>query len=328
MLRGLLTSCSGLLPVSASELLLVLAGIFGLWRVSSGVLEILAGRRHLLGALLQAGRQLLVFGCIAYVLFVALWGLNHRRPPLAGLMDLPVQPSSEAELRGLVWELVEECRAARELLREDERGVVVLPAERERVLASVLEAWAAAGGRAGLLEGPPPVIRLAALSPFLTLAGITGIYSPFTGEAHVNGQPEGITLPFVAAHEAGHAMGFAREDEANYLAALVCRGSDDPLLRYSGSLMALRYAWAAAARRGLDLELELSEGMGRDLASIREFWSRQRKRLAARALTRVASATNDAYLRSQGDPRGTSSYGAMVDLLLAERRQRRTAGGR
>ena len=45
-------------------------------------------------------------------------------------------------------------------------------------------------------------------------------------------------------------------------------------------------------------------------------WSRRYRS----GLTRAAEHMNNAYLKSQGEPRGVKSYGAMVDLLLAERR--------
>ena len=42
-------------------------------------------------------------------------------------------------------------------------------------------------------------------------------------------------------------------------------------------------------------------------------------------MTRVGQISNDLYLRSQGESRGITSYGRVVDLLLAERRAQRAA---
>ena len=38
-----------------------------------------------------------------------------------------------------------------------------------------------------------------------------------------------------------HQRGIAREDEANFIAFLVCMASDDPYIRYSGYLEVYEY---------------------------------------------------------------------------------------
>jgi hypothetical protein len=157
------------------------------------------------------------------------------------------------------------------------------------------------------------------LSPALALLGISGIFMPFTGEANVDTTLPEWTLPFVAAHEIAHQRGFAREDEANYLAYASCFRHPDPAARYSAVMEASLYALAAlrtadpAAHHAL--QARRGPAVRRDLEAL-EAWRRKYESRAGAVHEKV----NDAYLRVQGTE-GVTSYGRMVDLLLAERRK-------
>jgi hypothetical protein len=153
--------------------------------------------------------------------------------------------------------------------------------------------------------------------------GITGIFFPFTGEAHVNREVPAPDVPFTASHELAHFRGFAREDEASYVGYLACRSHPDQDFRYSGSLVASAYLMGAlaevdpaAARR---LQARRSPGVRRDLEALRAWSERYRGRVEA-----ASQRVNDAYLRSQGQKDGIRSYGRMVDLLVADHRPSRT----
>jgi Protein of unknown function (DUF3810) len=159
------------------------------------------------------------------------------------------------------------------------------------------------------------------LSPLLSRLGITGIFCPFTGEAHVNGEVPAPDVPFTASHELAHFRGFAREDEASYVGYLACRSHPDPDFRYSGLLLASAYLTGALARvdpaAAREVQALRSEGVRRDLAALRAWSDRHRGRVQD-----ASQRVNDAYLRAQGTPDGVRSYGRMVDLILAERRLR------
>jgi uncharacterized protein DUF3810 len=154
----------------------------------------------------------------------------------------------------------------------------------------------------------------------LARLGISGIFMPFTGEANVDTTLPQWTLPFVAAHEVAHQRGFAREDEANFLAYASCTRHPDPTARYSAAMEASLYALGAL--RAVDAEahraLEARRGpaVRRDLAALEEWRRRYESRAGA-----VNQKVNDAYLRAQGQD-GVTTYGRMVDLLIAERRVR------
>ncbi|MDG1050431.1 MAG: DUF3810 family protein, partial [Planctomycetota bacterium] len=148
------------------------------------------------------------------------------------------------------------------------------------------------------------------------------IFSPFTQEAHVAGHLPAPDLLFTACHELAHARGWAREDEANYLAWRVGSRATSSELRAAARLLTLGHVLAALGRADRGALVARLEGMDPQVEAAMvaraRFWDRERSRTASRA----ASAVNDAYLRSQGQE-GVASYGRMVDLLVAEWR----AGG-
>jgi len=167
------------------------------------------------------------------------------------------------------------------------------------------------------LVGPCPVTWSAAMSG----TGIWGVYFPFTAEANVNVAIPEPFLAFTTTHEMAHQRGFAREDEANYIAYLACRAHPEAEFRYSGYLMALVHASRALAQESPELQREimgsLSAGVKRDLQALDDFNRRHES-----SLERVSLKVNDLYLKANRQKDGDKSYGRVVDLLLAEYRAR------
>ena len=114
-----------------------------------------------------------------------------------------------------------------------------------------------------------------------------------------------------------------REDEANYLAYLACMVSEDPLVRYSGTMLALIYAGNALAGQDMELYGELwsmyHPGMVRDFADNSAYWDQYEDTV----ISETADKVNDVYLKANEQEDGVKSYGRVVDLLLAEYRKRR-----
>ena len=320
LLASAFASSTGALPFSAAEgvLLAAAAAVLGgcaffLWRL----IRPNGPRRRLLA---RTAAVVWVTAGLVYAGFVFSWGMNYRRRPLAESLGLSVAGAPPSVLASVAAELVEEANHARDGLAEDAHGVLRLPDGVDGALRRVPLGFAAAARQTPVLAGPLASPKAALLSPLMSRLGITGIFFPFTGEAHVNQEVPAPDVPFTASHELAHFRGFAREDEASYVGYLACRSHPDPDFRYSGSLLASVYLTgalgrvdSAAARR---LHALRSPGVRRDLEALRA-WSERYRGRVQEASRRV----NDAYLRTQGQQDGIRSYGRMVDLILAERRR-------
>ena len=148
---------------------------------------------------------------------------------------------------------------------------------------------------------------------------LQGEYSPFTIEANYNGDMPDTDKPSTVCHELSHLKGFMREDEANFIAYLACRASDSAAFRYSGALLAYIYSGNALYKENPERMIAIRDrlcGQARaDLAEHNCYW-----RSFDGAVADISDKMNDTYLRANAQTDGVKSYGRMVDLLLAERR--------
>ena len=154
------------------------------------------------------------------------------------------------------------------------------------------------------------------LSELMSYTHITGIYSFFTGEANINVAFPDYTIPFTAAHELAHQRGIAREDEANFMAFLVCSSSEDAYIRYSAYLNLFEYVSSAL----YSASPELYQGaismvdwqVMREMVAYSRFFEKYRDSAASK----VSETVNNTSLIIQGTE-GTKSYGMVVDLAVA-----------
>lgn len=255
-----------------------------------------------------------------YLGFLLVWGLNYERRPLADGAGLDARSPREDELADVAAALVEGANRLRAGVSEDAGGVFRAGGGLRGVLARAPAGLGQAAAASPSLSGFAPPPKAAWASGLLSLLGISGIYSPFTAEPLVDAEVPDSDLPFAASHEMAHGLGFAREDEANYIASLACRLHPDADFRYSGTVIASAYVLSAlgaadpsAAER---LRSVRSGPVRRDLAALAAWAARHEGRIS-----RASRRVNDAYLRSNGQREGVDSYGRFVDLLVAERRK-------
>lgn len=258
---------------------------------------------------------------LAYAVFLLAWGLNYDRLPLAQGLGLDPRPAAPAELRALCRELLDDADRLRAGLPEDGTGAMRPSGGVAGVLRRSPEGYARLAPGWPLAGAAPRAPKPLVSSALFSRLGVSGLYVPFTGEAHVNTDVPASGMPFAACHELAHQRGFAREDEASFVGYLACRAHPDDDFRYSAAFEALLESLAAlqplepgAARA---VAQAASPGVLRDWRAL-DAWIR-RNAGPARA---VSQAVNDTYLRSQGQSQGVRSYGRVVDLLLAERRLR------
>ena len=196
-------------------------------------------------------------------------------------------------------------------------GHSLMPYSYGEMNEKLLDAYKSFCSKHDFIDTFPSRAKTLMLSEPMSYTHITGVYTFFTGEANININFPDYTIPFTTAHELAHQRGIAREDEANFIAFLVCMESDDPYIRYSGALNLYEYVASALASASPELyrtvyyKLPLSVRAEKDAYSA--FFDQYRDNLAAD----ISEATNNLYLQSQGTAEGTRSYGMVVDLAVA-----------
>ena len=307
--------------VSFFEIFMLLAPIVLLVCFIIFIVRLVRNRQNRLWRVLEAVRKILILCGAVYFLFYFCWGLNYYRLPYSEIAGLPLAPSSTSELRELCTSLIGRTNEARALLPSAEDSTLDLPLSaadlqsRMRVAYSKADEDAIHGIRA-LIASPKPLL----CSRFFSYMGITGIYIPFTSESNYN---DDIPMPLKGAtvcHELAHRQGFAREDEANFIAYLVCINATDGYLNYSGLLLATIHSMNKLYERDRESFNELytlySYEVAADLNAERIYW-----RAHSGYIEEAATRINDSYLKSNNLTDGVESYGRMVDLLLALQRQ-------
>lgn len=309
----------GWLPFSVMELLFPVLMLIALWRIAVWIGRLIRDREKRWAVFRKGVMDALLVVSVVYFLFIALWGLNYNRRNLADILDLEVRPSTLEELVEMTEELLEKTNKLREEVQEDEDGITVLDGGPEGAFARAGKGYLAAAdyipGICKVYGRPKPLI----FSSAIAYTHIWGIYSPFTGEPNINTKIPAPMLPSTMMHEFAHQIGFAREDEANYISYLTCSYHPDADFRYSGSLHALNYSMNAVYSQDpeawKDLYNKLSDGIKRDLAENAKYHAKY-----AGPVREALTKTNDAYLKANNQKDGERSYGRMVDLLLAQYR--------
>lgn len=155
------------------------------------------------------------------------------------------------------------------------------------------------------------------LSEPMTYTHISGVYTFFTGESNINTNFPDYTLPYTAAHELVHQRGIAREDEANFVAFLVCIESDDSYIKYSGYMGLYEYVISALYKADKKLYNKAMSECNRffigEMTAYNAFFDKYSENVVAN----ISGAVNNGFLQSQGQSSGTKSYGMVVDLAVA-----------
>lgn len=303
---GVLGTVWSWLPVPVWELLIPLL----LAAVIAGLVVAIRKKKVLgwLAALLEL-LVLLVF------LFVSLWGLNHFAPTIGEQTGLQVGTYTKEELQAAAAYYADMASQYSTRVERNENGSVVLP--EFSVLSD--EAIAAYGRLAE--ENDRYRLGISRVKPLLVseafaYMGTTGIYVCYTGEACVSTKTYALSQPFTICHELGHSLAVAREDEANYLAFLACRASENDLFRYAGYYCAFIYCYNALYGESPSSARALWKRCTDEILHDSSVHTAHNKQYEGK-VQEAARAVNDAYLKTFDEP-GVKSYGLVVDYLIAE----------
>lgn len=156
------------------------------------------------------------------------------------------------------------------------------------------------------------------LSGLVSYTQITGFFFPYTIEANVNTDIPTYTIPAVMLHEQAHQRGFMQENEANFIAFLAGKNSDDALTKYSAYMTAIAYALNSLYSADYDLFVEayycFSDLQLEDRLEKSEYWDEFKDQVVSDTFETV----NDTYLKNNGQEQGVISYGEVTELLLLD----------
>lgn len=255
------------------------------------------------------------FFSLFLLIFMIMDGGNFSRVPLGELMELPNKKYTAEELYIVTCDLAKKASEVRENLPEDENGCYMLTMEKDKLLKLADDVYDNLQKEYPYLITGTTRVKSVALSHLWSYTGTTGVYCPWTGEANVNTDVPDSELGHTVAHEIAHTMGFAKENECNFLGWLACATSSMPDYEYSGYMSA--YVYSSNALYKADKSLwrsasgNLSQKVKNDLAANSKYW------LSFKGDVMKSSQTvNDKFIKVNGVKSGVLSYNEMVGLML------------
>ncbi len=268
-------------------------------------------KRHLTKQKLLAGFLNFLGGILAvYVVFNAFWGLNYNREGIAFQLRLRPQPATQSDLFRLTQTLLQKVNAARKNLPDQVHYL-----SHQQSFTEALAAYQQAEKKYPFLQYRFNSVKPSLYSLAGNYLGYSGYYNPFSAEAQVNVKMLPFTVPYVTCHEMAHQLGYATEDEANFVGYLAARSSPDPQFQYSVYYDLFNYAndelffYDSTAARNNYRQLDTL--VKRDIQSERLFWLKYQN-----AIEPVITLLYGNYLKANNQPAGMKTYSHVTAWLI------------
>lgn len=305
-----LSQLTGALPFSAGEAFFVLLSLLLLSALALFVYRLVRRRDEWRALLLKSCKLALWCAAASAFVFMLVFGLNYQRPPLVETLGYDQRRATADELDAMTRAVVEGVNRN----YEESHAEGYTTPDTPRVVAILEESYAREAELSPFAVegfGPPKSVYF---SDALTRLGISGIYSPFTGEPNFNADAPDFERPFSIAHEMAHQRGFARESEANFVAFLICTHAADPFVRYSGYRQGFGVAfelYKLDPERARAILKGLNSGYREDSQRSARFWLKAGGRAGV-----LSQSLNDLYLKANRVRTGTKNYGEVTALVI------------
>ncbi len=294
--RGVMATVSGILPCSIAEAFIIMSPLLA-------VSVIIYANKKFTSSWREVGRFLLIVLSVASLFFSTFalnFGAGYHTSSVDKLLELDREDVSAEQLRETAEYLVGEINKYTDTLAVNAEGSTVMPYGYEKLSEKLVEAYDKVCDEYEFVSRFPSRVKPVMLSEPWTYTHISGVYTYFSGEANINVNFPDYTLPYTAAHEMAHQRGIAREDEANFVAFLVCAASDDDYIRYSGYLNLYEYVSNALYSADKEAYSEVRSGLDRkarvEMSAYSKFFDKYRENVAAN----VTETVNNTYLTIQG----------------------------
>jgi len=248
--------------------------------------------------------------------FYVFWGFNYARIPLRDTLNLNVKNIEIEDLITLNKALIFKVNKLQFELTHSNTAKVSTAYNKNEILIISSNAYNQLAKKWPLFNDKTPSLKYSLYSLPLSYMGYSGYYNPFTGEAQVNSEIVKSYIPFTACHELAHQIGYAAEQEANFLGYLACIYSKDEFVQYSGYLVALSYTLSNLRRvdkvQYQILVNKINKGVLKNFQENYIFWKAHQN-----PSTKIFESIYDGFLKANRQAKGIKSYYGIVKLIVA-----------
>jgi hypothetical protein len=301
----------GWIPFSVGDLLYTYAGLWLIFRLV-GLIRTVRRKKVDRLYLKKTLFRTLNVALLIYILFNALWGLNYNRYGIDYQLKIESSDYNDSDLLNVTRALSERLNA----LQSYSLNTRAALRKKKTLFKGAVDSYSRLAAGNSIFKYKMPSIKPSIYSYLGNYLGFTGYYNPFTGESQVNTTVPEFIRPFTTCHEIGHALGYAKESEANFAGYLSAIQSTDSAFVYSVyfemyaySARYLYYSDSLALRR---ISENLSPGVKMDIRALRLFLQQYDTPIES-AIDRLYSQ----YLMANEQPAGRMSYNEVVGMLIA-----------
>ena len=304
----ILAKISGAVPISFYEIAVFLLIFVSVWLLGGAVYLLCKKCYRRLVSLLY--RVLMAVLCVL-AMFGVMYAPLYDRVACYGALGLQVGGEvAKEDVEGAAEFFVRELNLLAASVGRDAEGNVCAPYTFGETADLLNGQFAKYGDYFAFYEVRPKKV---VFSVGMSYLGITGIYIPFWAEANVNTDIPPYVLPVTMAHEMTHAKGVSQENQANAAAYALCIRAEDEYLRYcgfmSGTAVLLNALDEAEYER---LYGELCDEVKREYRNASEHYAKYEG-----FLDTLSAFFNDLFLKANGVPDGTRSYGRTTAVLVS-----------
>ena len=301
----------GWIPFSLGDIFYFLAACVVLWKVIKNIRWLF--KRELTKKLaLHKILNLLKILAYVYIIFYLFWGINYDRKGIAyqlQLTDIRYDSSDLLAIQNLLLQKVNTTKSF--LVLKDEK----YPSTKD-LIKKAKSSYDEAHKIFPFLTYHHLSVKSSMYGTLGDYLGFTGYYNPFTGEAQINTTVPEMLRPYIATHEMAHQLGYAKENEANFVGYLAAVNSNDTLFHYSTYLDLFLYANrevyyfdSLASQKALK---QLTPPVKKDILELRRF------NLAHQTIFEpLINWMYGNFLKLNNQPKGMHSYNAVVGMLIA-----------
>ncbi|MBJ6368361.1 DUF3810 domain-containing protein [Snuella sedimenti] len=251
---------------------------------------------------------------IIYFAFHVLWGLNYYRLPLYKSLNLNAHYTTE-QLEAVTKKLITKANTAHLRIEKNDTIKIDIPYTKSKIIALAPKGYDNLKQHFPHLEYHPKSVKKSLFSYPLTYMGFSGYLNPLTNEAQVDALIPASIFPTTTSHEIAHQLGYAAENEANFIGCLAAINHDNKYFNYAGYTFALRYCLNEIYNRDEclfeDVVADVNKGILNNYKEVREFWEAHEN--PTEPLFKLFYSN---YLKANKQDKGMESYSYVVALFV------------
>lgn len=302
---------TGWLPFSLGDLLYGAIVIWLLWKTIKGC-NVLFKKQFTWSSFFNKLSAWFISMLVIYIAFNLLWGINYNRQGIAKELGLTMGKYSSTDLKTLNSILLQKINENKNAIARN--GSV--PFTSNELFKRSAAAYVEVSKKYTFLQYHTASVKTSLWGWLGNYIGFTGYYNPFTGEAQVNTTVPKFLQPYTTCHEIAHQIGYAKENEANFVGYLAAASSKDSLFLYSTYLDLFLYAdrnlYAVDSLAAKSFAHQLLPAVKADLKALSDFNRRHQNPVEP-----VIRWMYGKYLESNQQPSGVLSYDEVTGFLIA-----------